>query len=188
MAFLKHRTILALIFVLVVLVGTGLFYVPRLFVRTVSSQQNLQVLANDYHSQFDFSLHEQTRMSEIVNIFSDLFLNKPFSRVNIIFTDSQQLQKIYWMNSRNQMVNHLGFDVQVTEQSFDIYLYNNANALKESGWGMDKIEKENELLFLRALLWTRGLRGQALENQLKDMFLVLHQGNLEPLFSVSYAL
>lgn len=188
MSFLKHRTILALIFVLAVLVVVGLFYVPRLFVRTVSSQQNLQVIVNDFHAQLDFSLREQSRMNEVVNIFSDLFQNQRFSRVNLIFTDSQQLQKIYWMNSRNQMVNHLGFDVQVTEQSFDIYLYNNASALKESGWGMDKIEKENELLFLRALLWSRGLRGQALENQLKDMFLVLHQGNFEPLFNVSYAL
>lgn len=188
MALLKKKTVLALLFVLAILVGISISFLPQLFVRTVNSQKKLEIVVVDYHSNLDFALGNEQKLDELVNIFSDVIFSQNYQRVSVIFTDSVQPQKIFWMNKKNKMVNHLGYEVQVSGPNLDIYLYNNWTALSESGWSIEKIQRENELLLIRALLSHRSQTGKVSLEQVKEIYLVLRNTYPEPLFNLSYAL
>lgn len=188
MSLLKRKTVLALLFVLAILVGISISFLPQLFVRTINSQKKLEIVVVDYHGSLDFSLGNKQKLDELMNVFSDLVFNQNFQRVSIIFTDSVQPQKIFWMNKKNKMVNHLGYEVQVNGTSLDIYLYNNWSALSDSGWGTEKIGRENELLLIRALLSHRSPMGKVSLQQMKEIYLVLRNTYSEPLFYLNYAL
>lgn len=188
MALLKRKTVLALLFVLAILVGLGFSFLPSLFVKTINSQKQLEIVTVDYHRNLDFSLSNQKKLDELMNVFSDLFFNHNYRKVSIIFTDSVQPKKIFWMNKKNKMVNHLGYAVQANDTSLDIYLYNNWSALSDSGWDLQKIQRENELLLIRALLNYRSPSEKVVLQQIKDIYLVLYKSYPDSLFSINYAL
>lgn len=188
MALLKRKTVLALLFVLAILVGLGISFLPPLFVKTVNSQKQLEIVTVDYHNSLDFALANQKKLDELMNVFSDLIFNHGYHKISIIFTDSAQPNKIFWMNKKNKMINHLGYGVQVNGTSLDIYLYNNWSALSETGWGVQKIQRENELLLIRALLSHRLQNQKVSTQQIKDIYLVLHKSYPDPLFYLNYAL
>lgn len=188
MVLIKQKTLLALLVVLSVAVGLSLSQLPGILNQSLASKKELEIKAVDYHSTLEFSLGSRQKLDELVNVFSELVFNRGFRRVNIILTDAVQPKKIFWLNSKNNLVNHLGYDVQISGRSLDIYLYNNWAALSESGWDAEKIQRENELLLIRALLDQRGLAGKALENQVKETYSILQKSQPQALFYITYAL
>lgn len=186
MALLKRKTILAALVVLAILIGLGLIFLPGLVAKTFNSGKALEVKALDYHSILNFSLGDQGKLDELVNSFNDVIFGRGYKRVNIILTDVVQPQKIYWMNGKNKLINHLGYDVQSNDRSLDIFLYNNWSALSESGWSVEKIQRENELLLIRALLNERGVTGKILEDQVKDIYLIIHKSYPNSMFYLTY--
>lgn len=187
MAFLKRKTFFALVFVLFILTIFGSWFLPRLFFKTVASRRELKIEVIDYHSSLDLSFQSESKLDQLMGLFSDVVAGQDIKRLNVILSDVEQPNKINWMNSKHQLANHLGFDVQINNQTMDVYLYNNIHALGESGWDSAKIQREDELLLIRALLFARGIKGEKLETQIKEVYLSLQEQYKESLFNLTYA-
>lgn len=188
MAILKRKTVLVLFFVLAILIGLGLSYLPSLVYKTVNARKQLEFEMIDYHQTLDFSLGDAQKLDELIGFFPDVVANRGYKKINLILTDAEQEHRLFWMSSKNELINHFGYDVVVNEQSIDIYLYNNWSALSNYGWDSQKIQRENELLLIKILLELKGITGKQAEAQVKDIYLLLAKKYSQSLLIVTYAL
>jgi hypothetical protein len=159
---------------------------PKIIFSLVSNSEQTSFNEVDYHSSLQFNFSQDGKMTEIESIFSDVFSKKEFRKVNVVITDIPQAQKISWVDENNQIVNHLGFDVYEEGDNLSIYLYNNTAALKNRGWDVEKIARENEILLIKALMYYRGWPIEKINEEAKKVFLSLHDQYPTPLFLMTY--
>lgn len=159
---------------------------PKFIFSLVSSSEKTSFNEVNYHSSLQYTLSNSEKKDKLKDIFSDIFSQEEFRKVNVILTDIPQIQKITWVNKDNQIVNHLGFDVYPEGDNLSVYLYNNTAVLKDLGWDAEKIAKENEILLIKALMYYRGWSIEKINQEAKNLFLSLYNQYPEPLFLMNY--
>ncbi|MDH5533860.1 MAG: hypothetical protein OEX81_05565 [Candidatus Pacebacteria bacterium] len=159
---------------------------PKFVALFVNSSKQTSFEEVDYHQSLQFTLDDGAKLEEVEQIFSDIFANDQYKKVNVIITDIPQAQKITWIGENNQVINHLGYDVYQEGDNLSVYLYNNTAALRTFGWDVEKIARENEILLIKALMYQRGWPLEKINEESKKVFLSLHDQYSQPLFLMTY--
>lgn len=170
----------------IVLTLVSMVVLPKLFVAFVQGREVMDYIEVDYHDSLTFNLNKQGKMKEIEAIFVDIYTINDFKKTNVIITDVPQKNKVTWADDQGKIINHLGYDVVKEGSNLNVYLYNNTAAFSYRGWDVEKIAKENEILFIKALMYYRGWPIEKINEEAKKVFVSLHDKYPEPLFLMTY--